>query len=202
MLALIYDTETNKLPVWSAPDSNPEQPHIVQIAAALYDTDTRKPVASVNLISIPNGWDIQEATIDVHGISPEKAMLVGVPEETLLVPFFALWRQADIRVGHNEAFDARIIRIALHRYADQAHLDEWNAGQAYCTMAASRPLVRALDKRGRAKTPNLSEAFEFFTGRPLANAHTAHGDTRGCAAVYFALQGYLGTNVGNEQLEA
>ena len=88
----VYDTETNKLPLWGKRSSHPLQPHMVQIAAALFDAETRLPLASLNLIIRPDGWDIEEGTIDVHGITPEHAERAGIPEPVALAAFFSARR--------------------------------------------------------------------------------------------------------------
>lgn len=190
MLALIYDTETNRLPLWSSPDNNPLQPHIIQVAAALYDIDKRHPVSSINLISKPGDYEFDENAVNVHGITREYAEMVGIEEEILLATFFSLWEKAELRIAHNEKFDTRIIRIALTRFGDPALLKRWDEGPSFCTMQAAKPIVQAKNVRGALKLPNLGEAYEFFTGSKLPQAHTAHGDTRGCAAVYFGLMDF------------
>jgi DNA polymerase-3 subunit epsilon len=42
--------------------------------------------------------------------------------------------------------------------------------------------------RKHPKSPNLGEAYEFFTGRKLVNAHDAAVDVAACKAVYLALK--------------
>ncbi len=43
-------------------------------------------------------------------------------------------------------------------------------------------------KRFHHKSANLSEAYRFFTGLELVNAHSAMADVQACAAVYFAIK--------------
>jgi hypothetical protein len=42
--------------------------------------------------------------------------------------------------------------------------------------------------RRHYKSPNLGEAYEHFTGRPLEGAHNAMVDVKACMAVYFAIK--------------
>src|SRR3546814_8588471 len=42
--------------------------------------------------------------------------------------------------------------------------------------------------RTHHKNPNLGEAYEFFTGEKLQNAHSAMADVLGCIAVYFGVK--------------
>ncbi|KCV35744.1 3'-5' exonuclease [Bordetella bronchiseptica] len=194
-LALFYDTETTGLPLFGEPSEDPRQPHIVQLAAALVDLDTRDTIASLDLVVRPDGWVIPDEVSAVHGITTEHAAAVGVPESLALSLFFELWAGRP-RIGHNEQFDARIIRIAQHRAGElEPDLDAWKAGRTECTAKMATPIVKCSPTpkmiaagRNHYKTANLSEAVLFFTGKPLENAHSAMADVKGCMDVYFAIQ--------------
>lgn len=194
-LGFFYDTETSGLPKFGMPSEHPDQPHIVQLAAALVDLDSREIVASLDLIVRPDGWTIPDGVAAVHGITTEHAVAVGVPESLALSMFLELWR-GRTRIAHNEQFDARIVRIAQHRAGElEADLEAWKSGTAECTARLATPIVKApptakMLAAGRThyKTANLGEAVQFFTGKPLENAHSAMADVLGCMAVYFAIQ--------------
>lgn len=194
-LGFFYDTETSGLPKFGMPSEHPDQPHIVQLAAALVDLDSREIVASLDLIVRPDGWTIPDEVAAVHGITTEHAVAVGVPESLALSMFLELWR-GRTRIAHNEQFDARIVRIAQHRAGElEADLEAWKNGTAECTARLATPIVKApptakMLAAGRThyKTANLGEAVQFFTGKPLENAHSAMADVLGCMAVYFAIQ--------------
>ena len=196
MRALFYDTETSGLPDFSAPSESPHQPHIVQLGAALVDLDTRETIASLDLIVKPVGWEIPTDVSAVHGITTERAAEVGIDEACAVNALLGLWRTAHTRIGHNESFDARILRIALKRlgYGDDL-ADEWKAANAECTARLATPIVALpptpkmiAARRFHHKTPNLSEAYQHFTGKPLEGAHSAMTDVRACATVYWAIQ--------------
>ena len=194
-LGFFYDTETSGLPKFGMPSEHPDQPHIVQLAATLVDLDPREIVASLDLIVRPDGWTIPDEVAAVHGITTEHAVAVGVPESLALSMFLELWR-GRTRIAHNEQFDARIVRIAQHRAGElEADLEAWKNGAAECTARLATPIVKApptakMLAAGRThyKTANLGEAVQFFTGKPLENAHSAMADVLGCMAVYFAIQ--------------
>ena len=194
-LALAYDTETTGLPLFSEPSEDPRQPHIVQLAAALVNLDTRETISSLDIIIRPDDWTIPDEVSKVHGITTEMAMDLGVPEEDALRMFMDLWK-GRTRIAHNESFDARILRIAQHRFGySEEELDEWKQGDVQCTAKMSTPVVKCpptakMRAAGRHhyKTPNLSEAYKHFTGEELQNAHSAMADVQGCLAVYWALQ--------------
>lgn len=192
---LFYDTETTGLPEFKAPSEAPQQPHIVQLAAALVDLDTRKTIASMDVIIRPDCWTIPDDIAAIHGITTEHAMDVGIPESIAVGMFMELWSNR-IRIAHNEQFDARILRIALMRFEDEATADEWKAGKAECTANLATPIcaIPPTEKMLKAgfnkfKTANLREAFRHFMGRDFENAHSAMADVMACRDVYFAIKG-------------
>lgn len=191
---LFFDTETTGLPLFSEPSEHPDQPHIVQLAALLVDPESRETIASMDVIVRPDGWTIPDEVAVVHGITTEHATAVGVSESIALGLFLDLWGCAALRVGHNESFDARIIRIAQHRH-DCGDLDAWKGAPAECTARLATPICALpptekmkAAKRFHHKTPNLAEAYRHFTGRELENAHSAMADVLACRDVYFAIK--------------
>lgn len=197
-LALFYDTETQRLPLFKEPSEHPDQPHIVQLAACLVDLDTRNTISSIDLIVRPDGWEIPEETTAIHGITTAHALDVGLPEADVLSVFMNMW-QGRTRIGHNESFDARIMRIAMmrHNFSTES-CDTWKASASECTQIMSTPLVKApptakmiAAKRFHHKSANLGEAYQHFMGKPLEHAHSAMADVQACIAVYFAVKDYL-----------
>jgi DNA polymerase-3 subunit epsilon len=194
VIGLFYDTETTGLPLFSEPSEDPRQPHIVQLAACLVDLDTRQTIASMDVIVQPRGWEIPDDVAAIHGITTERASEVGIPESIAVSMFIELYRFRT-RIAHNEAFDARILQIALLRHAIDAALpDTWKGGAAICTQALSTPILRLpptqkMIAAGRLhhKSANLREAYRHFTGNELAGAHNAMVDVQACMAVYFAI---------------
>jgi DNA polymerase III subunit epsilon len=196
--ALFYDTETTGLPLFSEPSDHPGQPHIAQLAACLVDLDTRKTIASMDVIIKPEGWTIPDDVAAIHGITTEHAMEVGIPEGMAVAMFLELWQER-LRIAHNESFDARILRIALKRHLDSIPTDSgktlsdiWKAGESKCTQILSTKIIKLpptpkmiAAKRFHQKSPNLGEAYQHFTGKALDNAHSAMADVQGCMAVYF-----------------
>jgi len=194
--ALFYDTETTGLPLFSEPSEDPRQPHIVQLAAVLVDLDTREIVSSMDVIVRPDGWEIPQEVAAIHGITTETALEFGIAEGQAVALFTSLWNERT-RIGHNEAFDARVIRIAQMRTRCYgiSELAAWKGGSAECTAKLSTPIVKCpptakMKAAGRFhyKTPTLAEAHQHFLGCPLENAHSAMADVLGCMRVYFAIQ--------------
>lgn len=198
-IALVYDTETQGLPLFSEPSEHPAQPHLVQLGAILVDLDTRITLASMDVIIRPDGWVIPDEVSAIHGITTEMAMDLGVPEASAVEMFLGMWKPERPRIAHNETFDARILRIALKRHIDprtpdapSAPSDDWKAGRAECTAKMTTKLcalpptakMRAAG-RNNFKTPKLSEAYLHCTGKVLEGAHNAMVDCLACRDVYF-----------------
>lgn len=202
-IILGFDTETSGLPLFREPSDHPDQPHIIELAAKLMDEDTRKVYGAMNVLIKPEGFTITQEITDITGITQEMAMRYGVPIVQALEMFVSMWQLADLRVAHNETFDNRIVRIALKRdevfgtikEGDQEFADYWKAAPAFCTQVNSTKIInlppteKMLAKRMPGpKSPNLGEAYQFFTGQPLVGAHRAMADVDACLAVYFGIK--------------
>lgn len=198
-LALFYDSETTGLPLFNEPSEDPRQPHIVQLGAALVNLETFDQVAALDLIVRPDGWTVPDDVAAIHGITTERALATGVPARVVFDLLLELWERADVRIGHNESFDARLVRIALMRHRDndpEAEINaRWKAGRAECTQALSTPILKLpptakMIAAGRRhhKSANLGEAYQFFTGKPLEGAHSAMVDVQACIEVYRAIK--------------
>lgn len=184
---LFYDTETTGLPVWSTPSGDDSQPHIVQLGAILCDADTREVIERMDVIIKPDGWVIPDDVAEIHGITTEIALEKGIPEKEALEMFLKI-RGDSPRVAHNRTFDQRIIRIACKRFADKEQTEKWAQKDDHeCTMLASKKVMKMPGKRG-FKNPKLEEAYEFFTGNALENAHSAMPDAEACMNIYFAMK--------------
>ena len=81
---LFFDTETTGLPLWKEPSEDPRQPHLVELAALLVNPDTREMIAFMDVIIKPNGWTIPVDVSEIHGITTERALAEGIPEEEAL----------------------------------------------------------------------------------------------------------------------
>lgn len=182
MRILFYDTETSDMPLWAQPSAAPEQPHVVQLAAALVETEGRRVISEIDLLVRPRGWACTPETIAIHGITNERAVDEGVDEALAINMFYELWSLSDLRVGHVESFDARMIRIALMRHGfGEEDADAWKAAPAACTAELSRT---TMGLKGR-KNPSLVDAYRHFTGNELQNAHTARADMRATMELYW-----------------
>lgn len=197
---LVFDTETNGLPKFNLPSIDPAQPHITQLAAELFDVDSGTVLAYMDMLIRPEGWTIPRELEDLTGITNERADLFGMPVTLALKVFIGMWRKATVRVAHNEQFDARLIRIEMLRQLDPADPfhEEWKAGASFCTQNKSVKLLNlpptarmVAAGRNTPKSPNLGEAYRFFTGNELVGAHNAAVDLAACKAVWYGINKHV-----------
>ncbi len=194
MKALIYDTETTGIPEWKLPSTDPAQPYLVELCAQLVGEDD-KTILDLDMIVKPEGWTVSPELVEIHGITTEQALEEGKPISEVLDAFHYLCKQADVQVGHNVNFDTRILRIALLREGRTDEAESLKGMPKFCTMFKAAPIMKAAPEGEKAaagytgnKTPSLAEAYKFFTGKDLGDAHTARQDVAAAREVYFALQ--------------
>lgn len=190
--SMTYDTESTGLVQFKLPSSDPAQPRIIQLAAELFNDDTEERIDGINYLIRPDGWTIPADITELTGITMERAMDTGVPLMQALPEFLELWKQVNLhRIGHNESFDMRMVRIEMMRFLTYgaALADEWKAGPAFCTQGKSTKIVNAARPDGeKKKTATLGEAYKHFTGKDLEGAHNAGVDIAATKVVYFGIK--------------
>lgn len=178
----VFDSESTGIPDWKAPSDAAHQPHLTELAALLVD-ESGQVLLEQSYVIKPDGWIIPPEMEALNGITNEYAHDVGISERDAVEMFLDLWA-GRIRIAHNSTFDNRILRIACKRYFGDDITAKWKDGPYECTLVKSRPHLKA--KYGTM--PTLSQAYEFFTGKTLENAHRALPDARACKDVFFAIQ--------------
>lgn len=194
-MILFFDTETTGLPDFKGRSHDPAQPHLVQLALVTFDDEGNEAVAECVIIK-PDGWTITPELTAIHGISQERAMDEGIPEDIATQMFVVSQAKASLRVAHNESFDRRILRIAMTRAGvERDMIEAIEKRPSYDTCDSAKPIVNLppTDRMMAAgfngpKPPKLEECIKHFFDEDLPGAHDALIDTRACAKIYFHLQ--------------
>ena len=107
---LIFDTETTGLPQnYNAPLTDFENwPRLVQLAWQLHDAKGNL-IKNENLIVKPDGFTIPYNSVQIHGISTERALEEGLELKEVLARFKEDIAKADYGIGHNIEFDYNIV---------------------------------------------------------------------------------------------
>jgi DNA polymerase III epsilon subunit-like protein len=104
----------------------------------------------------------------MYGIDakPELERFVGLVDHA---------RKRGIRiVAHQAMFDVNAVNRTLARFNSLKRIEQHHV---FCTMKASRPLLRLHDVRGRVRNPKNSELYTFLVKDPLPlNLHDALTD--------------------------
>lgn len=179
MRTLIFDTETTGLCDFKAYYDAPQQPHLVQLAALLYEE--RRLIGALNVIVKPNVLIPQKAS-DVHGITDVMADAVGLSPRVVL-PFFNKWVvKADRIVAHNLKYDMMIMCGAYHR--EGYPVDNLQLPSRVCTVLSTMDILKLPGKYGSFKWPTLDEAYRFLVNKDgFDGAHDALVDAKACADV-------------------
>jgi DNA polymerase III subunit epsilon len=186
-MLLIYDTETSGLWKDGLDVSHEAQPKICQLSALLvsYEGET---VGELDRIVKPNGWTIPQAASNIHGITTERALAEGLPLFEVLKEFSQLVAKADRLVGHNEAFDFKVVNHGLKLIKRSIKFPEKRS----CTMLMAMNTVKLPSKYPKPDQPyawpSLSVTYKHLFGRDLEGAHNSAVDVQACMEVYRELK--------------
>lgn len=179
---LFFDTETTGIPdraaKWDVDFM--EYPHVVQMAW-IHGCKVE------NHIIRPDGWEIPDDTVAVHGITTEYALEHGEPFAAVVDMFIQDCHDAGLICGHNIHFDTSIIKANILRELGREYYDANDVENALFKgkrIDTMRPTMKWVDARmanGRLKFPNLSELHSrCFPGETFP-AHDAIEDVKAVA---------------------
>jgi DNA polymerase III epsilon subunit-like protein len=159
-------------------------PHIIQLAYILYDTEHPETKTKIfnKYIDIEDNIKISEESLAIHHISKDKIKKMDSKNrckiQDALKEFLEDVKEADIIVGHNVAFDRKMIVAELLRLTKDTNtgkdlIDEnivtmMKDKKFKCTQEITKPLCKLKIKNSKEchqyKTPKLIEAYEYFFG--------------------------------------
>lgn len=184
---LIFDTETTGLPRnYNAPVTDSDNwPRMVQIAWQLHDAQGNL-LQHDSIIVKPEGYSIPFATIQIHGITNERAQEEGEDLRGTLQKFVDAVTQTTYLCGHNIEFDINIIGAELHRMGmenamlSKPFIDTKNDQTTdFCAIPGG--------KGGKFKWPTLTELHQKLFNKGFDEAHNAAFDVTATAKVFFEI---------------
>ncbi|MEO6306153.1 MAG: DNA polymerase III subunit alpha, partial [Bacteroidia bacterium] len=184
---LIFDTETTGLPRnYNAPLTDFDNwPRMVQIAWQLHDANGNL-LQNDSIIIKPEGYTIPFATIQIHGITNERANEEGRDLKNTLQKFIDVVGQTSYLCGHNIEFDINIIGAELLRCGlpnvleNKAFIDTKNDQTTeYCALPGGRG--------GKFKWPTLTELYKKLFDKGFDEAHNAAFDVAATTKVFFEI---------------
>lgn len=176
----------------SALDDRP----LSDLACTVFDTEATgmspsegDEIIAIGAVRVLNGRLLQQESFDrlvrprravrreaqaVHGISQE--MLADQPMLEDVLPSFHRFAHDTVLVGHNAAFDMRLLQLARPR-----------TGLAFDQPVLDTLLLSALVQPGHADAEHRLEAIAARLGVPIVGRHTALGDALMTAEVFLKL---------------
>ena len=122
-------------------------------------------------------------SIDLHGITLEKAYEKGTPLKDVISLFMEDYKQAKYVVGHNVAFDKKIIGAELVRLGGEDIMEE---KQSYCTMLLSTNYCRIPGYYGH-KYPKLQELHKKLFSVGFDDAHNSMADVKATVKCFWEM---------------
>ncbi len=182
MIVTVFDTETTGL--YKKNNNLAAQPHVVQLAAQMYDdkelVKELKYVLNYNI-------DVPEGAARVHGLTREIIDEIGVEPRPVWDEFSNMILDCDRIVAHNSSFDGGMVGVSCLRDSMPDLGNYFKGTEVICTMMSSMKIVNLPNRWGGVKWPKLIESHEHFFGESFDGAHDAMVDTKACARIYFHL---------------
>lgn len=182
---LFIDTETTGLPDdYNAPLTDfTNWPRIVQISYVLCD-EKEELIAEADFIIQPDGFNIPIDSTKIHGISQQEAIKNGFNLISVLQHLAALISRVDFVIGHNIAFDEKIIGSEFLRNDFKNPIE---AKKKFCTMIFGTEYINSINKQ-TTKWPRLSELYEKLFHNQFDYAHNALQDSKATAKCFWELK--------------
>lgn len=193
MRALFFDTETTGLPKDrnKSPSEGPNNwPEPVSISWAV--TDGSKIIRAKSYLISPNGWQIPQDSIKIHGITQQMAEADGTRLQQVITEFIRDLLSVDIAIAHNLEFDKNVMTAAALYHCQNDVALKWPKYE-FCTCESSRTICKLPMYRptflGAYKSPKLTElyAHAFKSAPPELFLHTSLGDVLVLIASFFKL---------------
>ena len=182
-MILFFDTETTGIPRnYNAPVNDVDNwPRLVQIGWILYDSQDIAEM--IEMVIIPDGFEIPEVASAVHGLTTATATETGIDLQACLTLFTAACAKADAIAGHNVSFDLNVIGAEYVRCGlpipteGKRIIDTMKESTAFC----------AIPGPYGNKWPKLHELYLKLFEQDMGHAHTALADIQNTAKCYFKL---------------
>lgn len=186
MQYIAFDFETSGLPTGRRNSdarehlSNYDTCRAVSLSAARFSSRGRL-MDTFDAIVYPDNFEIGEKSIEIHGITKEKAMRDGRPFNDVFLDFIKfIGSRTKTMVAHNLNFDLNVLRSEMIRHnLNMELIDDINFG---CTLQ--------LYKERFLKSIKLVDLYKDIFGEEFQNAHNSLADSIACGRVYPHLIGH------------
>ena len=182
-MALIFDTETNGLPICKRYSEFPcytdlskyESARLVQISYIITNNSFNNLEESDDIIKA-DGFKIENTQF--HGITDAISYNKGIPFVEFAEKFNNTLDFVDTIIAHNLNFDINVLRAELYRYNLLDIIIKLDSKKMICTMQYTKYIVCSKFKSGTGiKDPSLKELYQYFVKKEITNQHNSKYDT-------------------------
>lgn len=185
-MSLIFDTETNGLPVCNkgygyfpiySDLSKYDNARVVQVSYIITDKFYNKLEESDTIIKFDN-FKIENHRF--HGITELISETDGIPFIEFANNFSNSLDFVNIIIAHNINFDFNVLCSEFYRYNLLDVLNKFESKMQMCTMKRYKQVIGAKFKGvsfNGIKDPNLKELYFYATGEIMENHHNSFYDT-------------------------
>ena len=182
-MALIFDTETNGLPICKRYSEFPcytdlskyESARLVQISYIITNNSFNNLEESDDIIKA-DGFKIENTQF--HGITDAISYNKGIPFVDFAEKFNNTLDFVDTIIAHNLNFDINVLRAELYRYNLLDIIIKLDSKKMICTMQYTKYIVCSKFKSGTGiKDPSLKELYQYFVKKEITNQHNSKYDT-------------------------
>lgn len=167
MTILFFDVETTGFS---------SSARVVQVAWMMRTSEGEPVGDDHSFIIKPDGYEIPERSTKIHGITTQSAIDNGEDWKRVITLFISYMLTADVLVGHNVAFDVRM----MHQEIGRGWENDITAKETECTMSLSTAYC--------GKKPKLQELHNILFGVDFEGAHDAMSDVHATAKCYWELK--------------
>lgn len=163
---LAFDLETSGLLDYKAEADASHQPHIVALAAIIFEGGEQTGEGFSFLVR-PEGFTIPESATKISGISQRDAARRGIPARVAVSCLTNLSKTVNVITSFGfESFDAKVVRCALARMKVDCLFPPVGA-EGFCSKDAAKALCKIPGEEGSYKAPDLATASLTLLNKPL-----------------------------------
>lgn len=192
MVRIYFDSETTGLVDHSKPFTDATQPHLVELAAQVWDDARGHKLAELNTLIRPDGWTMPPEAEAIHGITLAECEAHGIPLFKALSLFSMLVLCAQEVVVQNQVFEWAMQRISAARATGILPLLGFLSTRIWRdTTKMGGAAFPDLPVAGHGHGPRQSAIFERLHGCQPEGKHRAMGDVRTLRVNFLALESIL-----------
>lgn len=141
-------------------------------------------MAHLNCLIKPDGWEVPEEVVKIHGITTEMCAKHGIDWSVFYNIFEPYAMMSDEILAYNCGFDLAMMSVETTRHKQRYPFK--NMFKRVDVMKEVMYEVNLPPNEGYStpKYPKLEEAYEHFFKKPLKGAHGALADAVATVAVY------------------